>query len=92
MYIPTPNIGKIHQMQRDIHHQTLFTPLLMTPRTKKHREDSKSANEFWQDAPPTILNVMCRDDMNFSVVHVICNDGFPRQPQQREANSILGEL
>jgi hypothetical protein len=50
-----------------------------------------SADELlWQDATCTIPNGKGSDEMNFSAVYVICDNGS--FPQQRKSNSILGEL
>ena len=42
---------------------------------------------FWRDVMSTIWNVMCRDDMNFSVIHVICDDGS-FHPNPNKENQI----
>jgi hypothetical protein len=40
----------------------------------EHREESKVWVDLWQDTMFQKRNVMCSDDTNFSVVHVICDN------------------
>jgi hypothetical protein len=43
----------------------------------------RSTDDFWQDVMSTIHNVMRRDDINFSSIHVICDDGsFHHNPSK----------
>jgi hypothetical protein len=67
-------------MQCDIRQMELY--LLLSYFFREHRNRGKivrSVDELlWQDAMSNIPNGKGSDDMNFSVVHVICNDGsFP---------------